>query len=119
MMNKCKFCNKLTKNNKFCSRRCIGLAKRGTGKSHVRIAVKGKRVYLHRHLLICHDYPLKDTDIVHHKDENKFNNTISNLEVLSDRREHLKKHNYYKKELRVPTKEEIEKYEEETKDFGW
>lgn len=42
------------------------------------------KVYYHRHLAsIMLDRWLHFTEVVHHKDGNKLNNTISNLEVLS------------------------------------
>lgn len=115
-MNKCKFCNKITKNTKYCSRKCVGLHKRGTGKSHIRILVKGERIYLHRHVLIQHGYELKSTDIVHHKDENKFNNSIFNLEVLKGRDAHLHRHNYYRKQ---PSEKEMQQAMDDFIEFGF
>lgn len=36
--------------------------------------------------------PLKKTEVVHHKDHNKINNSIKNLEVISTQAEHVANH---------------------------
>lgn len=47
------------------------------------IHVKGKRIFEHRHIMEQNlGRPLSKSEIVHHKDENKRNNTIENLQVL-------------------------------------
>lgn len=65
-------------------------------KNHTRITVDGKRIYLHRHLVETFVRPLKDGEIVHHKDENRFNNSLDNLEILEDRAKHLHLHDYFR-----------------------
>lgn len=52
-----------------------------------------KFLYEHRQRLIDHlGRELLKNEIVHHIDKNKLNNIIDNLELLSDRMEHIKKH---------------------------
>lgn len=88
---------------KYCSRECSYLFRRGKhktdhskqAKNHTRIRVNGKRVYLHRYLVNKHIRLLLEGEIVHHKDDNKFNNTIDNLQILSGRSAHL--HIHYRK----------------------
>lgn len=56
------------------------------------IQVNKKQVRLHRHIM--EEFlgrKLSSNEVVHHKDGNKLNNNIDNLEVLT-RSEHLKKH---------------------------
>lgn len=85
--------------------------RRGTGKSHIRIRINGKRVLLHRYLFNRFIMPLKDTDIVHHIDDNRFNNNLTNLELCKNRAEHLKKHNYYKTKDCVTQKDNPNEFE--------
>lgn len=80
-------------------------AKKGTGKRHIEIRVNGRKVY--EHIYVAEQMlgrKLLPDEIVHHKDENKKNNDPSNLEVLPNRAEHLKAHNYHR---RKPTLDEI------------
>lgn len=86
---------------KFCSKTCqgsyqgkingkkIGDKLRGTGtKSYI----KYKGQHLHRYLMEQKlGRKLKSNEIVHHKDENKFNNKLSNLVIVS-RSKHGKIH---------------------------
>ena len=56
------------------------------------ITIKGKQKRLHRYIMECFlGRELNSEEIVHHKDGNKLNNCIENLE-LTNRSEHLKKH---------------------------
>lgn len=85
---------------KTCSRDC-SLKKsadnrRGKGASYIRIRINGKRVYLHRHIFETQVRPLEADEIVHHKDENKWNNDPSNLEAIRDQAEHLRRHNFWR-----------------------
>jgi HNH endonuclease len=105
-MNKCLFCKERTKNAFYCSRQCCGFNKRGkvkgdlskTSNRHIAISTgKGKKEYLHRYLVEQLIRPLKKGEIVHHKDENKFNNEIENLEIVESREVHLFLHDYYRK----------------------
>lgn len=58
------------------------------------IQINKKQVRLHRYIMECYlGRKLTKDEIVHHKDGNKLNNNISNLELLS-RAEHIKKHYY-------------------------
>lgn len=54
--------------------------------------VDGKQIRTHRYVMQNHlGRELNSNEIVHHKDGNKFNNDISNLEIVS-RSEHMKMH---------------------------
>jgi len=86
------------------------IKKRGSGKSHIRIRINGKRVYLHRYLFNRYIMPLKDTDIVHHIDGNKFNNALTNLELCQNQSEHLQAHGYYKNERCIKITEDFSEF---------
>ncbi len=108
MDNLCLFCKQPVKYkaNKYCSIECCGFAKRGrargnpyqSAKNYTRISVgkdligRVKREYLHRFVAANCIRPLREGEIVHHKDENKFNNEPSNLEILKNQSEHLSLH---------------------------
>lgn len=81
-----------------CSRACSlkksADRRRGKGRSYIRIRVNGERVYLHRYIFETHVRPLEPDEIVHHKDENKWNNAPENLAAMS-RAEHLAEHGYF------------------------
>ena len=93
-----------SKSKKFCSQACCGISRRGinnhkykggfTIKAGYRvICVDGIRKYEHRHVMEQHlGRPLLSTEVVHHKDHNRANNDISNLELLSSHSEHRKLH---------------------------
>lgn len=56
------------------------------------IYVDDELVYEHRHIMELHlGRKLSSTELVHHRDQNKLNNAIENLEI-TDRSEHVKKH---------------------------
>lgn len=89
---------------KVCSRKCQGkyLSKlyRGKGRKspYIQIRVNGKRIYLHRHVWEkANGRKLESGEIVHHKNEDKRDNSPENLEVLSGRAAHLHVHDYHKK----------------------
>lgn len=81
---------------KFCSHNCHSAARR-TGTIHkgyrrVRDA-DGKQVHEHRLVLEQHfQRKLTASEIVHHKDGNKLNNALDNLELLPSQVDHLQKH---------------------------
>lgn len=53
----------------------------------------GNRVKYHRYVMEKHlGRELLDTEVVHHKDNNKLNNDISNLELFASMSDHLKFH---------------------------
>lgn len=86
------------KTRRFCSRDCYKLASR-TSATYTQIWHNGKREYLHRVIYMTSTgEKLTSNDIIHHIDENKQNNDISNLEKLTGRAAHLFKHNYHKKQ---------------------
>ena len=56
------------------------------------LKINGKRIDEHRYLIqLALGRPLESNEIVHHKDGNKSNNDLSNLEVLQ-RSEHSRMH---------------------------
>jgi hypothetical protein len=56
------------------------------------ITINGKRIFEHRHIMEQYlGRKLRDDEIVHHKDENKINNHLSNLVIVS-RSDHPKFH---------------------------
>lgn len=69
----------------------------------------GRYVYLHREVYEMHYGPIPSGYIVHHKDGNKLNNSIENLELLS-RAEHASVHH-----KGVPKTEEMKKKSSKTK----
>jgi hypothetical protein len=118
----CRNCGKqLTREQNFCSRHCASYSRRGTGKSHIRIRVGGKRVYLHRHLVETCIRPLKEGEIVHHIDGDKFNNSLSNLEILDGQATHLHLHDYFRGHRRKGNSEAeaVAEYLAETAEFGF
>lgn len=98
--------NKLKKQT-YCSRECQGMAKRGkphpktngiskSRDGYIREYVDGK--YKMQHRLVMERYlgrELRPDEVVHHKDHDKTNNSIENLELLTSS-EHTKLHNYEK-----------------------
>ena len=79
---------------KFCSKKCqYNYDYKGCywlGKNGYMYYQKGRKykVLVHRQVINA-----KKGQIVHHKDGNKLNNNINNLEILSSQSEHIKKHN--------------------------
>lgn len=57
--------------------------------------LKGKNIREHRYIMELHlGRPLLKTEVVHHIDHNKVNNSITNLELISSTSEHNKKHHH-------------------------
>ena len=108
----CSACNKIFSGRrrgktelKFCSQDCSRSYMRGdcspsyrTGTTVVTqgyIAIKVGEKYILEHRLIMEEFlgrKLKPREVVHHKDGNKLNNNLDNLEVM-DTAEHSKLHN--------------------------
>lgn len=90
-------------NQKYCSRKCQGIAKRGKPhictngiskdrQGYVREYINGKYVMQHRLVVEkAIGRKLRDDEVVHHKDRNKGNNSIENLEIMSSS-DHTKTH---------------------------
>ena len=79
---------------RFCGILC-GNAARRTGHINSQgyriIHVKGRYVHEHRYVMEQHiGRRLLSTETVHHRDGNKLNNTIANLELFDSHAEHLK-----------------------------
>jgi len=65
------------------------------------IQVDGKRMLLHRYIMELHlGRKLQTKEIVHHINGNKLSNGLSNLEVLTDVREHQAKHRVLREEIK-------------------
>lgn len=91
---------------RYCSSKCMGVGKMGAAHprwkggrhtnsrtGYVFLSINGKYVMEHRHVMSEHlGRPLLRTEQVHHKDGNKSNNNISNLELCSSAVEHRQKH---------------------------
>ena len=82
----------------YCSRDCFNKRDLKSGQrflssdGYVIIYVDGRQIKEHRHLMSLHlGRPLKSSEIVHHKDHNKLNNDLSNLEIMT-RAEHNRTH---------------------------
>jgi len=61
-----------------------------------------RRVFEHRFIIEQVERKLTKFEIVHHKDKNKFNNNINNLEILDSRKHnsmHIKENNFYGRKL--------------------
>ena len=62
-------------------------------RTYKKITINGKQKNLHRHLMEVElARKLSSSELVHHKDENVFNNKLSNLRIVT-RGEHAKIHN--------------------------
>lgn len=119
--NECKTCGKLTLNSKFCNRRCSGLymckiasssriGTKHTKKSIILISKNRKNKALRERnprwnggigsyrkkvdLLKCERCGDLINLLVHHKDRNRHNNNMSNLEVLCYQC-HCAEHKYF------------------------
>lgn len=89
--------------NRFCSRTCYYNAQKGTTldkktkhKKHIKLKINGKNIYEHRYIFEQNVRPLLPGEIIHHKNEDKQENTLENLEVLSGQAKHLHEHNYFR-----------------------
>ena len=99
-MKNCEWCNKKHNKNRFCSILCRNryiASKNNNGGSidkdgYKIIRILNKKYREHRYIIEIHlKRKLEKNEIVHHKDGNKLNNKIDNLEVI-DRSLHLKKY---------------------------
>lgn len=98
-------------NLKFCSQDCSkefmkgekspfynnGTSINGAGYRLIKIGEK----YIYEHRIVMEEFlnrKLKSYEIVHHKDENKLNNCIENLQLMT-KKEHDRLHNLKRKEL--------------------
>lgn len=109
----CVNCNKVFtvrkafKNQKFCCRDCSAQYRNKTRVNEVRTTKKGYRYIrtngkdVKEHILIMENYlgrKLKPDEVVHHKDFNKSNNDISNLQLMTNS-EHSRLHRKYEIEM--------------------
>lgn len=68
-----------------------GHLRNNTGKEHSYPKIMG----IHAHRILAEEIlgrPLRKGEIVHHKDGNRRNNSLDNLEVFSSQAEHIKQH---------------------------
>lgn len=93
---------------------------RGENVDYKRIYYAKTQVRLHRHLMERHiGRKLHSDEVVHHKDGNKFNNAIENLEVVS-KAEHMKIHavgmkTRFKKKYKIKRVDIVQLYQQEMK----
>lgn len=73
---------------------------------YLRININGKRVLQHRHIMEQHlGRSLNNSECVHHKNGDKTDNRIENLELLKNNQQHMKtkhKHIWHKRNVRPP-----------------
>lgn len=93
--------------HKYCSETCQHIAMRGEGhplwnggvthdNGYVKVWTKEKVMKEHRLVMEKHlGRKLRSDEIIHHKDHNRSNNDISNLEIMT-RSEHSRLHAYEK-----------------------
>lgn len=92
-MANCRACGKFTKKTRIhCGRACYGVAQRGRSradrtspsvKQYVQVRVDGKRIYLHRKVYLDINGEIPEGCIVHHKNENKRDNSPHNLGAVA------------------------------------
>lgn len=106
MNTSCEICGSPLKQNakRFCSRSCSGKAHRGNNNPKYKggcvrpdgyrlICVDGIPMLEHRHVMERElGRILSPQEIVHHKDQNKLNNSIDNLELLDSQSTHVARH---------------------------
>lgn len=69
---------------------------------YIYITVDGKQVMEHRHVMEMHlERKLRDDEVIHHRDGDKQNNKLENLEVMTQS-EHMSHH--YKELIKVKGK---------------
>jgi hypothetical protein len=77
-------------------------------KNYKRILIDGKYKYLHRHIMETYlNRKLLDIEFVHHKNGNKFDNRIENLEILTNQKKHMIKHLKLKTFIKSPKKKHL------------
>lgn len=121
-MRLCAYCTKELKprQKRYCSPLCSSLGLRGSGSSHIRVMHNGRREYLHRIVFEQHFRALEPGEIVHHKDENRHNNSPENLEALSGHAAHLHAHDYYRgRKRKKMSSSEIDAEVEALAEFGF
>src|SRR6478609_2658448 len=101
----CSVCQSHLRNHQkqFCSQKCHGLTMRGSNhpgykggtvsRDYILQSVNGVQICEHRLLMEAHlGRSLLKTEVVHHKDGNKQNNSIDNLQLCSSQAEHAALH---------------------------
>ncbi len=90
--------------NRYCSRECGIPARSGKNaptykggsvnhNGYKLICISGKRMLEHRHVMEVHlKRKLEPGEVVHHKDHNRLNNSLDNLELIPTHSIHLKQH---------------------------
>lgn len=80
---------------KFCSKKCMNEAFKENGNAnqkYIRITVNGERLLEHRYIVETNiGRKLHKNEVVHHINENKHDNRLENLQLLS-RSDHAKLH---------------------------
>jgi hypothetical protein len=80
----------------YCGRACFFAARPHatiTARGYREVRVDGRYIQEHRSVMEqALGRPLLSSEVVHHKDSNKLNNDISNLELLPGQSEHMQTH---------------------------
>ena len=92
-----------SRRQRFCSNHCRGIALRPNYKGgyvttagYRCIYVKGRRFLEHRHVMEQHlGRPLLRSDVIHHKNCDKLDNRIENLEIKTTQSEHAAGHHRF------------------------
>jgi hypothetical protein len=108
---RCEICDKpydcRRKWQRTCSNACAGQIRSGPANPHWKggcvsrygyrlICVNGKQVLEHRYLMEQHlGRSLERSEVIHHRDGNKLNNDLSNLELLPSNAAHKTRHFLY------------------------
>ena len=83
-----KWTNRVNEKGNYCSKRCAGIASRNNAQvnssGYRLIWVDNNLTLEHRYVMECHlGRPLRADEVVHHINENKLDNRIENLQVMT------------------------------------
>lgn len=113
--NKCEFCGKIyiirgsIGSKRFCSKECRYKKSRKIGNKYIDksgyVKIKTENGYVSEHRLVMSNYlnrELEPNEHIHHKDGNKTNNNLENLELFKSNSEHIVHHAKLYKERKEP-----------------
>lgn len=127
-MKNCVICGRFLskQRKKCCSARCVGKVRGravfGTGSvaPYIKIKFNGKDKYYHRCVWErANGRKLKDGEIVHHINGDKRDNRPQNLQVVASHAEHLRLHNYFKREKQMARENRRNQFQRNFSELGW